>query len=95
MQCRVRLTLRAAGVSRLLPPAWIVLLIMMLQGCGAASWQHPPTRNDQQMLYVVSHGWHTGIILPTAELLPALSFLRQDVADGPYVEIGWVMIPRP
>ncbi len=89
MQCRVRLTLRAAGVSRLLPPAWIVLLIMMLQGCGAASWQHPPTRNDQQMLYVVSHGWHTGIILPTAELLPALSFLRQDVADGPYVEIGW------
>ncbi|MFP8966773.1 TIGR02117 family protein [Pokkaliibacter sp. CJK22405] len=69
---------------------WLLLPgFLFLTGCSTSPWQHPPTAANQQTLYVVSHDWHTGIILPTAELLPALNFLKEDFVDGPYVEIGW------
>ena len=41
------------------------------------------------MLYVVSHGWHTGLVLKRRSLVEVLPFLAEDVRGGEYVEIGW------
>lgn len=40
-------------------------------------------------MYVASHGWHTGFILPTAEAKTDMPFLAQRFAAVPYLEFGW------
>jgi uncharacterized protein (TIGR02117 family) len=41
------------------------------------------------VFYVVSHGWHTSIVLNCGDLAEVLPSLEEDVCDGEYVEIGW------
>ncbi|WGZ94405.1 MAG: TIGR02117 family protein [Candidatus Thiothrix putei] len=40
-------------------------------------------------VYVVSHGWHTGLIVPAAPLRQALPALQTRFGDAAYYEIGW------
>ena len=40
----------------------------------------------QRSLYVVSHGWHTGLVLPRADLAARVG---DTIPAGNYVEVGW------
>jgi len=40
-------------------------------------------------IYVVSHGWHTGIVVPRDRLLENIPELRTRFNYGKYLEIGW------
>lgn len=40
-------------------------------------------------VYVVNHGWHTGIILPSYRFKTLLPFLHNRFDDVPYYEFGW------
>jgi len=44
-----------------------------------------PTRT----LYVVNHGWHSGIVVEREELLKKRPGLLPDLGTARYVEIGW------
>lgn len=46
-----------------------------------------PERNIR--VYVASHGWHTGFILPAARLKSDMPFLEQRFGAVQYLEFGW------
>ncbi len=67
-----------------------MLLLVIFTGCaGSHSWQAlPESSEDERTIYVVSHGWHTGLILPY-ESLSALPDLEKVMGESPYYEFGW------
>jgi len=40
-------------------------------------------------IYIVSHGWHTGIIVPAADIQQQLPPLKDRFKEAVYLEIGW------
>ncbi|RMI27498.1 MAG: DUF2459 domain-containing protein, partial [Calditrichaeota bacterium] len=60
-------------------------------GCtGQRSSLFPPSPEEPTVpVYVVGHGWHTGIVLPVAEVSDTLLPGITDFADETYVEFGW------
>ncbi|MCS3903383.1 uncharacterized protein (TIGR02117 family) [Methylohalomonas lacus] len=68
------------------------LLLSLLAGCaGAAEPRTDRTAAPDVTIYVVSHGWHTGIVIP-ARQPGALAFLEDHfpAADATgWYEIGW------
>jgi uncharacterized protein (TIGR02117 family) len=43
----------------------------------------------QQPIYVIGHGWHTGVVVPGATLNQAVPQLRERFGDPAYYEVGW------
>ena len=41
------------------------------------------------MIYVVSHGWHTGLVVPARQIQDQLHPLKVRFGDTPYIEFGW------
>lgn len=44
---------------------------------------------DSIDIYVVSHGWHTGVIVPTEELKDSFFVQLKEYPSAKYLEIGW------
>jgi len=63
-----------------------LLLAVLLGGCA-----QPPLRTCEptRTLYVVSHGWHSGIVVERAELVALRPGLSPDLGQTLYVEVGW------
>ncbi|MEC8477769.1 MAG: hypothetical protein VXZ12_04385, partial [SAR324 cluster bacterium] len=66
-----------------------MLFLVIFTGCaGSHSWQAlPDSSEDERTIYVVSHGWHTGLILPN-ESLYALPDLVKVMDESTYYEFG-------
>ena len=65
-------------------------LLLFMSGCAAQSIQEAPTAcSSQQVLYVVSHGWHTGVVVSRGDLVRVLPSLAGDIGEEGYVEVGW------
>jgi uncharacterized protein (TIGR02117 family) len=67
---------------------FFLALLLLLKGCAARS-VHQETPATCRSLYVVSHGWHTGIVVNRGDLAGLLPALAGDINHGEYVEIGW------
>ena len=67
-----------------------MLLLVFLTGCARSySWQAlPASSEDERTIFVVRHGWHTGLILPY-ESLSALPDLEKVLGESTYYEFGW------
>ena len=67
-----------------------LLLLVIFAGCAVShSWQAlPDSSEDERSIFVVSHGWHTGLILPY-EPLSALPDLEKVMGESTYFEFGW------
>ena len=74
---------------------WIVLLASMLLALACSSLPQATSPSGQvpstgiQAAFIVSHGWHTGIVYPREELLRFVPELSERFSDGRYLEIGW------
>jgi uncharacterized protein (TIGR02117 family) len=70
-----------------------VLLLGALSTGGCAyfkEWQHLPTsKSDEVTIYIVSHGWHTGIVVPRNQLGEHLAFIPQQMGEYAFYEFGW------
>ena len=44
---------------------------------------------EQEEIYIVSHGWHTGFVVPAKRIQNQLPKLRKRFGDIPYIEFGW------
>lgn len=63
----------------------LAALALVLNGCA-----HPPlTCEPTRTLYIVSHGWHRGIVVERSDLVKRLPALAADLGHEGYVEIGW------
>jgi len=71
----------------------ILLIIIILAGCSAkpyiVSYTEEFEGSSQNEVYVVSHGWHTGFVIPAPEIQGVIPELEQRFGDTPYIEFGW------
>ena len=49
----------------------------------------PPDGPPPKTVYVMSNGWHAGLVLPRADIPPEMGPACQDFADHRFVEVGW------
>jgi uncharacterized protein (TIGR02117 family) len=70
-----------------------VLFVPLLGGAGCLGpvpGVFPAAKGELvETVFVVNHGWHTGIVVPTARLPASARPSREAVAHSNYVEIGW------
>lgn len=70
-----------------------MLLVALISACSAKPdiVKHPAdfdgTGNNE--VYVVSHGWHTGLILPAEPIQARMPALKRRFGDTLYIEFGW------
>lgn len=67
------------------------MLTVLLAGCLGPVQGVFPAGSGQptQTVYVVNHGWHTGIVVPTAPLPASIRPVWLDVTRHPHLEMGW------
>ena len=70
-----------------------ILIIIILAGCSAkpyiVSYADEFEGSGQNEVYVVSHGWHTGFVIPAPEIQGVIPELEQRFGNTPYIEFGW------
>jgi len=71
----------------------LFLLLPALLACSVGdkkSWDSEPFDNGgQHPVTVVSHGWHTSLVVPAPLLMASLPRLAERFGDAGYIEIGW------
>ena len=67
----------------------VLLVVLTFLACASMP---PETRDDGRRavtIYVVSHGWHTGIAIPVHELPADTWPERRDFPNAVFLEVGW------
>ncbi len=78
--------------TRIVSRSIVLLVLLMLQGCAATQPGKVPSVEPCEMtrtFHVVNHGWHTGIVVASRDLLQVLPALGRDFRDDGYLELGW------
>ncbi len=70
---------------------WILFLAASCGACSAPVREPPaPGANEpRKTIYLVSHGWHAGIVLKRAEIPDSVWPASGDFPDAQYLEVGW------
>lgn len=70
-----------------------VVLSLLLSGCSSKPWavDHSKAYSSEGIFdtYVVSHGWHTGLVIPSEAVYKSIPALRDRFGDSPNIEFGW------
>jgi len=70
-----------------------LLIPFLLSACFSESYAVKPvdeshTKREKE-IYVVSHDWHTGFVVPAQQIQAQLPRLKERFGDTPYIEFGW------
>lgn len=70
---------------------WILLLSISCSACIApAREMHAlPEKEQGNTIYLVSHGWHAGIVILRADISESIWPATVGFSDAQYLEIGW------
>jgi len=70
---------------------WVAfpLLFSVLNGGDTIRSNDSTTTDECKIVYVVNHGWHSGIILNQSDLVIELPSLTEALREEEFVEIGW------
>ncbi len=74
------------------PRLWLLLVLAIISaGClGPRRGLFPPNREEpRKTVYVVGHGWHTGVVLRKADIPAGLWPEKDDFPGADYLEVGW------
>ena len=70
-----------------------LLSLALVAGCSSkpyvARLAEDSPRIGSNEIYIVSHGWHTGLVLPAKEIQSRLPALKNRFGNTPYIEFGW------
>ncbi|HEY3068368.1 MAG TPA: DUF2459 domain-containing protein [Methylomirabilota bacterium] len=71
--------------------ARLTVVVFFLEGCAspAVYRETPVTCEPSHGVFVVSHGWHSGIVINTHDLVKLLPPLAADIGEAGLVEVGW------
>ncbi len=75
---------RATGIAFLRRIKTAMFLILILT--PAATWSSAPD-TSKRSVFVVSHGWHTGVIVKKSQAYELAAMFEHE--PGQYLEIGW------
>jgi len=69
----------------------MVVVLMWCAGCTASGTLLYPVQDQEepQLIYVVSHGWHTGIVVKRDDVDEHLWPEKDDFPEALYLEVGW------
>ena len=75
----------------MVPGALLLAFSVLASGCaGPVHGLYPPREGESVTpVWVVSHGWHTGIVVRREDVPDGLWPQHRDFADSELVEIGW------
>ena len=67
------------------------VLLIVAAGClGPVASLYPPRPGDPSTpVWVVDHGWHTGLVVERAAIPQGLWPEQEDLPPAPYLEVGW------
>ena len=67
------------------------IVLVIATGClGPVASLYPSSPGDPSTLvWVVDHGWHTGLVVERATIPPGLWLEQEDLPPAPYLEVGW------
>jgi uncharacterized protein (TIGR02117 family) len=70
--------------------ASFLALLLFLKGCASQPIHREAVACESpQVLYVVRHGGHAGVVVSRGDLVELLPSLARDIGHEGYVEIGW------
>ena len=69
----------------------LVAVLMWCAGCTTSATPSYPVQDQEepQLIYVVSHGWHTGIVIKRDDVDTQLWPEKDDFPEALYLEVGW------
>ena len=71
----------------------LIVILSLLAACSTKPYVvnhlEMPAVAGQEEIYIVSHGWHTGFVVPAKQILNQLPRLRKRFGDIHYIEFGW------
>jgi len=71
----------------------LTVLLSVLSACSSKPYVVDPMESGEitasKEIYIVSHGWHTGFVVPTADIETRLPKLKDRFGDIPNIEFGW------
>ena len=71
----------------------LIIISSLLTACSSKPYvvKHTemPAAVGQEEIYIVSHGRHTGFVVPAKRIQNLLPKLRKRFGDIPYIEFGW------
>ncbi len=70
---------------------WLCCLLALgvLLGACRETAHGPDAPGEARSVYLVSHGWHAGLVLRRADVPPALWPEQQDFPAAAFLEVGW------
>ena len=67
--------------------------LLTLSACTLEPYVVKPVESDnspkRSVIYIVSHDWHTGFVIPAEEIQLHIPELRERFGNTPYIEFGW------
>ena len=69
----------------------IIILLFFVSSCAAPIKNlYPPKINENtKTIYIVSHGWHTGIVVSIKDIANNIIPEKDDFKGSKYIEFGW------
>ena len=69
----------------------LVVVLLWCVGCAASGTLLYPLQDQEKprLIYVVSHGWHTGIVVKRDDIDTHLWPEKDDFPEALYLEVGW------
>lgn len=71
----------------------VIILYALISGCSAKPdiviHSEKFTGTGDIQIYIVSHGWHTGFVIPVMAIQKKIPELKQRFTNTPYIEFGW------
>jgi uncharacterized protein (TIGR02117 family) len=72
---------------------FFLLFTLALTACSSLPHVTEPVQGDSAVIeddiYVVSHGWHTGFVVPARLIQSRMPELKSRFGHSPYIEFGW------
>ncbi len=72
---------------------FLITIALLLSSCSnepnIVDYNKPYSFKGPNSLYIVSHGWHTGFIIPVAQIIEHIPELSERFNQTPYIELGW------
>lgn len=71
----------------------IIFTFLLNTACSSLPHSIEPKAGKKTKLdgdiFVVNHGWHTGIVIPSKSIIARIPVLKERFNNTPYLEFGW------
>lgn len=71
----------------------LFIIAILLSACPSKPHAVKQTKENSEeesvVIYVVNHGYHTGIVVPAGKIQASIPQLKERFGNTPYIEFGW------